>query len=35
MARYIKNKISPQDLSPSDRALAKQLLEDLYDALGG
>lgn len=34
MAKYIKNKILTQDLSPSDRALATQLLEDLYSALG-
>ena len=34
MAKYIENKILTQDLSPSDRALAIQLLEDLYSALG-
>ena len=34
MAKYIENKILTQDLSPSDRALATQLLEDLYSALG-
>lgn len=34
MAKYILNKILTQDLSPSDRALATQLLEDLYNALG-
>ena len=34
MAKYIENKILTQDLSPSDRALTIQLLEDLYSALG-
>ena len=34
MAKYIENKILIQDLSPSDRTLATQLLEDLYNALG-
>ena len=34
MAKYIENKILTQDLSPSDRALVIQLLEDLYSALG-
>lgn len=34
IAKYIENKILTQDLSPSDRALAIQLLEDLYSALG-
>ncbi len=34
MAKYIENKILTQDLSPSDRALAIQLLENLYSALG-
>ena len=34
MAKYIENKILTQNLSPSDRALATQLLEDLYRALG-
>ena len=34
MAKYIENKILTQDLRPSDRALAIQLLEDLYSALG-
>ena len=34
MAKYIENKILTQDLSPSDRALDIQLLEDLYSALG-
>ena len=34
MANYIKNRILTQDLNPSDRALAAQLLEDLYSALG-
>jgi len=34
MAKYIENKILTLDLSPSDRALATQLLEDLYSALG-
>nr|WP_300791370.1 hypothetical protein [uncultured Acetatifactor sp.] len=33
MIKYIENRILTQDLSPSDRALAIQLLEDLYDAL--
>ena len=33
MAKYIENKILTQDLSPSDRALATQLLEDLYNAI--
>jgi len=31
---YIENKILIQDLSLSDRALATQLLADLYSALG-
>ena len=34
MAKYIENKVLTQDLSLSDRALATQLLEDLYSALG-
>ena len=34
IAKYIENKILTQDLSPSDRALAAQLLEDLYNELG-
>ncbi len=34
MAKYIENKILTQDLSPLDRALVAQLLEDLYNALG-
>ena len=34
MAKYIENKILTQDLSPSDRALATQLLEDLNNVLG-
>lgn len=34
MAKYIESKILTQDLSPSDRALATQLLEDLYNAIG-
>lgn len=34
MAKYIENKILTQNLSPSDKALAKQLLEDLNDVLG-
>ena len=34
MAKYIENKILTQDLSSSDRALAIQLLENLYSALG-
>ncbi len=34
MVKYIENKILTQNLSPSDRALATQLLEDLYSALG-
>ena len=33
MAKYIENKILTSNLSPSDRALATQLLEDLYSAL--
>ena len=34
MVKYIENKILTQDLSPSDRVLAMQLLEDLNNALG-
>lgn len=33
MAKYIENKILTQNLSPSDRTLATQLLEDLNNAL--
>ena len=35
MAKYIENRILTQDLSPLDTALATQLLENLYSALGG
>ena len=34
MIKYIENRILTQNLSPSDRALAMQLLEDLNNALG-
>ena len=34
MTRYIEKLILTQDLSSSDLAMAKRLLEDLYDALG-
>lgn len=34
MAKYIENRILIQDLSPLDRALTTQLLENLYSALG-
>ncbi len=34
MAKYLENKILPQSLSSSDRALAEKLLNDLNNALG-
>ena len=34
MVKDIENKILTRDLSPSDRALATQLIEDLYSVLG-
>ena len=34
MANYIENKILGANLSPSDRKLAIQLLEDLNQAIG-
>jgi len=34
MVRYLENKVSKQNLSPSDRRLLDELLRDLNDALG-